>query len=78
MKGGGSFNFIIKLTKKMGDKNTASIEVSQSEIEKDKAFLKEYSELCEKHSRIIQVEPAFILRDDKTYSISIKTSVAKK
>mgnify|MGYP001604592779 CR=1 len=48
-----------------------------SEIEKNKAqsFLKEYRKLCEKHELRIVITPAFVARDDGSWSIVLQTSV---
>ena len=50
----------------------------QTEDEITKQFSEEYNELCRTYNRIIQVEPAFVQRDDRTYSVVIKTKVAVK
>lgn len=40
-------------------------------------FIEEYRALCEKHGYQINVNPAFKMRDDGTYSIVLQTSVGK-
>jgi len=40
-------------------------------------FIKEYTELCEKHGYQIVVTPAYKSRDDGTFSTVLQTSVGK-
>ena len=41
------------------------------------AFTKEYSELCDKHSMNIVVNPVFVARDDGTFSVKLQHSIGK-
>ena len=49
----------------------------KTETELAQLFIKEYSELCEKHNFQIVVNPAFKARDDGTFSVVLQTSVGK-
>lgn len=48
-----------------------------SEQESARAFAKEYQELCEKHGYRIVVNPAYIARDDGSFSTVLQHSVGK-
>lgn len=48
-----------------------------TEQQKAENFAKEYQELCEKHGYTISVNPAYIKRDDGSWSTVLQTSVAK-
>jgi len=55
-----------------------SIENKQkTEQEKAQVFVTAYNELCQKHQLRLCMIPAFIPRDDGTWSIVVQTSVGK-
>jgi len=45
--------------------------------QKAQGFIKEYSELCEKHGYQIVVSPAWKARDDGTFSLIQQRSIGK-
>lgn len=49
----------------------------QPEQDKAKKFYEEYTKLCEKHGYRIVVNPAWIARDDGSWSLVLQTSVGK-
>lgn len=50
---------------------------TQTDQQKAEAFAKEYQALCEKHGYNIVVVPAFIARDDGTFSVKLQHSIGK-
>ena len=54
-----------------------SKDTPKNEQQLAEAFIKEYSELCEKHQFQIVVTPAYKSRDDGTFSTVLQTSVGK-
>lgn len=51
--------------------------IANSEQELAQAFAKEYQELCEKHGYRIVVNPAYIARDDGSFSTVLQHSIGK-
>lgn len=52
-------------------------ETVMSEQDSVQAFAKEYQELCEKHGYRIVVSPAYIARDDGSFSTILQHGVEK-
>lgn len=48
-----------------------------TEEEKAQSFIKQYQALCETHGYQIVVNPAFVARDDGTFSVKLQSSVGK-
>lgn len=52
-------------------------EKPKTEQELANQFIKEYSELCEKHKFQLVITPAFRARDDGTWSVVLQSSVGR-
>lgn len=52
-------------------------EKPKTEQELANQFIKEYSELCEKHKFQLVINPAFKARDDGTFSVVLQSSIGR-
>lgn len=50
-------------------------EQEKTEQQRAQEFIEEYNALCEKHGLRISVIPAFVARDDGTWSVVLQTGV---
>ena len=62
----------------MTDKAKKAVEVKKTERELMQEFLEKYQALCDEYNLRLVITPAWISRDDGTFSLVLQTSVGKQ